>query len=139
MLSGMLEKLGPVLQRGDSFKGAAEAGGVWDAGKLGPVLQRGDSFKVGGRSECCVGCRENWATFFNGATVLRVRLKRAVCGMQGKLGLSPTQPFWLCAGMAKFQGTIKQRVSSRRRPGSNFDVVWDARKIGPRSSTGRQF
>ena len=36
MLSGMLEKLGPVLQRGDSFKGAAEAGGVWDAGKIGP-------------------------------------------------------------------------------------------------------
>jgi hypothetical protein len=28
-------KLGPVLQRGDSFKGAADAGGVWDAGKLG--------------------------------------------------------------------------------------------------------
>ena len=35
MLSGMLEKLGPVLQRGDSFKGAAEAGVVWGAGKLG--------------------------------------------------------------------------------------------------------
>ena len=48
--------------------------------RLGPVLHRGDSVKVGGRRECCVGCRENWAPFFNGATVLRVRLLRGVCG-----------------------------------------------------------
>jgi hypothetical protein len=29
VLYGMQGKLGPVLQRGDSFKGAAAAGGVW--------------------------------------------------------------------------------------------------------------
>ena len=68
-----------------------------------------------------VARNQNWAPFFNGATVLRLGAEASIVWDAGKLGPGPAQPLWLCAGATVL------------RWGAEESVVWDAGKIGPRT------